>query len=208
MTQMSPSDDTPELVPRNVIVFGETGVGKSSLINLILGRDKADISSGAKGCTFESTVYSGAIQGNPFNFYDTVGLGEHSSGTVDSAKAVGHLYQLVKRLANSGGIHLLVFVIKCGRVTEAMVKNYSLFFKGFCEEKLSIVIAVTGCENDEPMDQWWVENEDSFRNAGMVFDGHACVCASKGRRINGAQRWRGGERLATRQDLINITCLL
>ena len=42
----------------NVVIFGETGAGKSSVVNLITeGRARARISPDALGCTFEVTVY-------------------------------------------------------------------------------------------------------------------------------------------------------
>ncbi|PPQ77243.1 hypothetical protein CVT26_005953 [Gymnopilus dilepis] len=188
--------------PRNVIVFGETGVGKSSLINLILNQDVAPTSSGAQGCTFQSDMYSGFVQGLPFNFYDTVGLGEHGTGTVQSSQAIANLYQLVKRLAHSGGVHLLVFVIKCGRLTETMEKNYALFFKAFCEEKLPIVVVVNACENVDPMRSWWGENEGAFTAAGMRFDGQACVCGERGRWNKRLQCWANGDLMEESRGLL------
>ena len=177
----------------NIIVFGETGAGKSSVINLILGSDKAKVGHGALGQTFRSTAYPVEIDGKAYKFYDTVGLGEHSGGTVDSAKAARNLYRLVTNLSNSGGVNLLVFVMKCGRLTETIHKNYGLFHHGICESKVPIVVIVTGCENVEPtMDTWWIANEPWFTKAGMAFVGHACVCASKGaKKSSGEHRNEG-----------------
>ena len=148
---------------------------------MILGSDKAKVSDGALGQTFESAAYPVEIDGKYYCLHDTVGLGKHSGGTVDSAKAVGRLYQLLTRLSDGGGVNLLVFVIKCGRLTETINKNYKLFHHGFCDSKVPIVIVVTGCENAEPtMDAWWIDNNERFSQAGMAFEGHACVCAFKG----------------------------
>jgi len=177
----------------NVIVFGETGAGKSSVINMILGSDKAKVGDGALGETFRTTVYPVEIDGKTYLLHDTVGLGEHSGGTVDSAKAVGNLYRLVTDLSNSGGVNLLVFVIKCGRLTETIHKNYGLFYQGFCDSQVPVVLVVTGCEDVEPtMDTWWIDNQASFGLATMSFDDHACVCAFKGSKgSNGT--YRNGE---------------
>jgi len=152
---------------------------------MILGIDKAKVASRALGVTFESTVYPVQIDGNTYNLYDTAGLGEYTGGAVDSPSAVRNLYRLVTDLSNSGGVSLLVFVMKQGRLTESILKNYTLFHRGFCDSNVSIMIIVTGCENVQPtMDTWWTENEASFTNAGMLFDAHACVCASKGRKTD------------------------
>ena len=153
---------------------------------MVLGSDKAKVGHGLLGETFKSTVYPADIDSKTYNLYDTAGLGEYSGGTVDNSKAVRNLYHLVTDLSNSGGVNLLVFVFKCGRrLTETMHKNYTLFYHGFCDSKVPIVIIVTGCENVEPaMDMWWNDNESSFTQAKMLFNGHACVCAFKGRKTS------------------------
>jgi len=182
------NDEPYEIIQQsipNVIVFGETGAGKSSVINLILGSDKAKVGDGAVGETFRTTSYVTTINGKTYNLHDTVGLGEHSRGTVDSAKAVGNLYRLLTDLSSSGGVNLLVFVVKCGRLTDSIHKNYNLFHQSFCDSKVPIAIVVTGCENVDPtMDTWWTKNERWFIQAGMPFSGHACVCAFRGTRAN------------------------
>lgn len=74
---------------------------------------------------------------------------------------------------------MLVFVIKCGGLTEVMRKQYGCLHDSFCDSKVPIVIIVTGCENVRPtMDTWWMNNESSFKEARMSFDGHACVHAA------------------------------
>ena len=152
---------------------------------MILGSDKANVGHNLLGETFRSTTYTVGINGKIYNLHDTVGLGEHSGGTVDNRKAIGNLYRLLADLSNSGGVNLLVYVMKRGRLTDSIHKNYALFYHGFCESKVPIVVIVTGCEDVGPsMDGWWIENEDLFTNAGMSFNGHACVCAFRGRKTN------------------------
>ena len=167
----------------NVIVFGEMGAGKSSVINMILGSHTATVGNRALPETRKSTGFQVGISGETYNIYDTVGVGEYSGG---NPNALRNLYCLVTDLSNSGGVNLLVFVFKCGsRLTETMHKNYSLLYHGFCDSKVPIVIVVTGCENVEPtMDRWWTVNEPSFTNARMSFAGHPCVCACKGTKTN------------------------
>ena len=148
---------------------------------MILGSDKAKVADSAVGQTFKTTVYPVVLDGKTYNLHDTVGFGEHSGGTADSVKAAGNLYRLVTSLSNSGGVNLLVFVVRNGRLTEDRHKNYRLFHEGFCESKVPIVVVVTGCETVEPpMDSWWINNASSFERAGMSFNGYACVCAFKG----------------------------
>jgi len=57
----------------NFIIFGEMGVGKSSLINLIAGENLAIASSGATSCTLQSTEYKVKLHDSQWvNLYDTV----------------------------------------------------------------------------------------------------------------------------------------
>lgn len=64
----------PNTAPLNFIVFGEMGVGKSSLVNLLAGKIVAKSSSGLKSCTLESTEYTIASSEHQLNIrlFDTV----------------------------------------------------------------------------------------------------------------------------------------
>jgi len=61
----------------NVVIFGETGVGKSSLVNLIARTQKARTSPDALGCTTKTEVYDVLIQNNfktlKVKLFDTAG---------------------------------------------------------------------------------------------------------------------------------------
>jgi predicted GTPase len=164
----------------NVIVFGETGSGKSSLVNLVKGINVAETSSKAKGCTFESTPYNVIIHNSNYNLFDTAGLNEWEGGKVSAKEAVVNLYKLICDLED--GVSLLVYCVRGPRIKDTTVKNYKLFYEALCQEQVPIVVAVTGLENEEPtMDSWWTQNKQTFKDAGMTFEGHACITATKGK---------------------------
>lgn len=56
----------------NVLVIGNSGVGKSTLINAVLGKDVAATGWGSKGTTKELKIYGD--DSTPFNVIDTVGF--------------------------------------------------------------------------------------------------------------------------------------
>ncbi len=56
----------------NVLVIGNSGVGKSTLINAVLGKDAAKTGYGTKGITRELELYEG--EHLPFRVIDTIGF--------------------------------------------------------------------------------------------------------------------------------------
>ncbi|KIJ06752.1 hypothetical protein PAXINDRAFT_20050 [Paxillus involutus ATCC 200175] len=182
-TELSLSDDTglAPCPPRNVLFFGETGVGKSSVINMLMGKntDAACISSGTGGCTFASESYEVTISGKQFVLWDTVGLNESEKGKTPSLVAECNLQELMQNM--EGGLSLLVYVIRGTRFREVVRLNYELFHRAICGQKVPIVAVVTGLENEERMDAWWDDNEADLRKFGLVFSSNACVTASRGK---------------------------
>lgn len=76
----------------NVLVIGNSGVGKSTLINAVLGKDAAKTSWGDKGTTIKLDIY----EGDPFNVIDTVGF---EPSLLKSNKAVNAVKKWSKKSA-------------------------------------------------------------------------------------------------------------
>ncbi|KAE9402897.1 hypothetical protein BT96DRAFT_917850 [Gymnopus androsaceus JB14] len=175
----------PSKLP-NLVVFGSTGSGKSSVVNMLIqepNAKRADISSGAVGCTFQSTPYDTHIGDKAYKLWDTTGLDEGMEGKVVSEKALHNLCVLIQQLSrDKSGVSLLVFVMRGPRITEAVTNNYHTFYNGFCEKKVPVVIVITGMENEEDMDSWWDDNKRAFEKQDMQFQGTACITAIRGRK--------------------------
>ena len=56
----------------NVLVIGNSGVGKSTLINAVLGEEKAETGWGSKGTTDKLTIYES--ENISFRIIDTIGF--------------------------------------------------------------------------------------------------------------------------------------
>ncbi|KAH7916609.1 P-loop containing nucleoside triphosphate hydrolase protein [Hygrophoropsis aurantiaca] len=168
-----------QLIP-NVVIFGETGVGKSSLVNLIAGKKLTKTSSSATGCTLDAKQHIVEINQHKFRLYDTVGLNEPSLGENGYLIAVEKAFKLIKELESSGGIRLLLFCMRGGRITAAAQYNYRLFFEILCDKKVPIALVITNLENEISMDGWWHTNHKQFEKFGMKSVGHACVVADPG----------------------------
>ena len=165
---------------RNVIIFGETGVGKSSIVNMLPGGHEAEVNGDAKGVTFRHECYVKDIGGYHLNIFDTVGLNEGARGTVSAPRAIEGLYRLMRGLDD--GVSLLVYVVRGPRLKKSVRDNYEMFYEIFCEKKVPVVLVITGLEHEEDMDDWWKRNEAAFSDEGMWFSGTACITATRGRR--------------------------
>lgn len=173
----SPMNCEARVRRRNVIIFGETGVGKSSIINIIAQQELAKTSNDATGCTSSSERYSVEICSQRFILFDTAGLNEGTEGTVPAAKAEKQLKSLLRELTSPGsdGIGLLMYCVHSTTAPHALARAYNTFYAGIRKKKVPIVIVVTGLEKETCMENWWDTNGKKFEDHGMQFADHACV---------------------------------
>lgn len=174
---------------RNVILVGEAGSGKTSIINMIAGSTVAPISevSGTRSCA----AYPMEIGGLDYDIYDTPGVAGLRPDPVT---------KLVDSLRD--GVSLLVFCLR-GRITEdavAIYQHVSQRLKG-----VPVVIVITGLEHEDPMESWWTKNEAIFDGYRMSFNGHACVTTVRGKGSIFASQYE--ESAVAVRDLITKHCL-
>ncbi|KAI6032791.1 P-loop containing nucleoside triphosphate hydrolase protein [Pisolithus orientalis] len=159
----------------NIILFGETGVGKSSVINLIAGRQVAKVSPDADGCTMNSTDYEFTVGSRTITIWDTVGLEEPQMGVNGYYAAIVKAFNLIQKLSRAGGVDLLLFCIRGNRITATTQSNYRLFYEVLCDKRVPIALVVTHLEREYRMEDWWGRNEGNIERYGIRSAGHACV---------------------------------
>ncbi|KIK80762.1 hypothetical protein PAXRUDRAFT_15612 [Paxillus rubicundulus Ve08.2h10] len=164
----------------NIILFGETGVGKSSVINLIAGRQVADVSSDVNGCTMSSIHHNFIVGKCQFHIWDTIGLEEPREGVNGYLPAIHKAYNLIQELLAQGGVDLLLFCMRGNRVTATTQSNYRLFYEGLCGSKVPIALVITHLERESVMEDWWTRNIKSLEKYEMKSAGHACVTGIPG----------------------------
>ncbi|KAG1802474.1 P-loop containing nucleoside triphosphate hydrolase protein, partial [Suillus subaureus] len=164
--------------PKTIVLFGDTGAGKSSLVNLMADKEVACTSSDMRRCTMQWKDYAIDFGGDSYTVFDTIGLHEPQLGIKEYLKSVENVYRLIKELDGRGGIDLLLFCVRAGRVTATLQSNYRLFHHEFlCEKKVPIVLAITNLEREQRMETWWERNQSTFDKYQIQVAGHACVTA-------------------------------
>jgi len=163
---------------KNIVLFGESGVGKSSIVNLMAGEQRALTSPGMERCTMHWTEYPIRFGGRNYNVFDTIGLEEPELGMEEYLKTILNARNLIMELEKKGGIDLILFCMRAGRVTATVQNNYRLFYEWLCEKKVPIVLVLTGLERETKMEDWWARNKFTFDKQMIVVDDHACITAA------------------------------
>ncbi|KAJ8597173.1 hypothetical protein M405DRAFT_928237 [Rhizopogon salebrosus TDB-379] len=171
--------DAPSIA--NFIIFGEMGVGKSSLVNLIAGKEVAETSRGAQSCTLDSTEHTIRLTDYQFDvhLYNTAGLNEPTMSNANYVDALVKAHKLIQSLQEKGGIHGLLFCMR-GRMSNTVQQNYRLFYEFLCQKQVPVALVITGLENEPDMDDWWTQNETHFKTSGIASVKHVCITTIKG----------------------------
>ena len=114
--------DCPEL---RLLVIGVTGVGKSTLINNLLGEDVADVGYSITSATSAVSCYEGTIEGVPVKVYDTPGL-------ADSRSERGEEYlEEIRKLIGKDTIHLIIYCLKMTetRIHPGIIRTFQQYTK-------------------------------------------------------------------------------
>jgi tRNA U34 5-carboxymethylaminomethyl modifying GTPase MnmE/TrmE len=155
----------------NIVLFGQAGAGKSSLVNLMAGKDVAYTSNDAKSCTLHWQEYPIQFNGASYNVFDTVGLQESQLGIPQYLDAIENAYRLIQDLERQGGIDLLMFCMRAGRLTPTLENNYRLFHEFLCDKKVPIIVVITHLVS-KPRSERWItggrEIEPHSMNGGSV----------------------------------------
>jgi len=165
----------PHIRIPNIVLFGEAGVGKSSVINLIAGTKMANTSYGARACTLDSTEYRLNTETSCLRIFDTAGLDRPDMGREEYISATESATKLIQTLRRVGGVDLLLFCIRGGRILKNQQTNYKLFQEGLCDKKVPVAILVTHLEHTNMMEEWWTENERFLTRLGIECQAHACI---------------------------------
>ncbi|KAG2028241.1 P-loop containing nucleoside triphosphate hydrolase protein, partial [Suillus americanus] len=165
---------------KNIVLFGEAGAGKSSVVNLMAGKEVALTSLGMRRCTLNWQDYVIDFDGESYKVFDTIGIEESGLEMKEYLGAVANAYRFIKTLDAEGGVDLLLFCVRAGRFTAALQSNYRFFHEFLCEKKVPIVLAITNLEREQRMEDWWEREHRIFARYQIHVAGHACITAANG----------------------------
>ncbi|KIJ59948.1 hypothetical protein HYDPIDRAFT_117846 [Hydnomerulius pinastri MD-312] len=163
-----------------VVVFGHTGVGVSSLINLIAGCPVSDSHADVKTCTRNVKGYPVPLFNKRFYLFEVPGFG----GDLKDAAII----KLIQNLEKNHAIDLFIYCFRKKRDT-LMPNALKQLRDGIPSAKgVPLIGVVTELEKigvcGEDMEDWWTvpSEEGGDTNGerleailGLTFDAHACV---------------------------------
>ncbi|MBD5560383.1 MAG: DUF697 domain-containing protein [Clostridia bacterium] len=134
-----------ELYP-NVMLLGASGVGKSSLINTVFGRETAPVSHTSPKTQGYCTVYRGRDHASSVNLIDTAGYELGLGGTY-----YGSLQQTIRQGFGEGPVHVVWY---CIAVTNESIQDMDLEtlrqLSSEPEIRSRVLTVFTKCDEDTP----------------------------------------------------------
>ena len=145
------------------LVIGRTGVGKSTLINNLLGEDVAGVGSNMTSCTSAVRSYEGVVEGVPVKLIDTPGLDDATTGNDERN------LEEIKKLLKKETIHLVIYCTKISetRLHKGIIRTFKEYTAIGVDWKRT-VIALTFA--DEPCPPTSMKKMPGF-NIGTFFEG-------------------------------------
>ena len=108
-----------------ILVIGETGTGKSTLVNNLLGMEAAEVSHSLSSKTAQVHKHSMNIDGVPIEIFDTPGLGD------SSCNRDNQYLKVMKRILECEEIHLVIYCMKLSetKMRESIIRTFQEYNK-------------------------------------------------------------------------------
>jgi GTPase Era involved in 16S rRNA processing len=167
---------------KNIVIFGTTGAGKSSLINLIADQKIAKTGSNLKRCTLTWTKYvlpKLFEDGMQYNVFDTMGIENPELEPYEYHRSIKNASRLLRELDACGGTSLLVYCVQKGCNSGALQSNFQLFCELLYRRRVPTIMVVTGLEDEDVMEKWWTRNHALLEASQIIVEGHACITTLK-----------------------------
>ena len=126
----------------NVLVIGNSGVGKSTLINAVLGEEKARTGWGVKGTTEKLTIYES--KEIPFRIIDTIGFVPCRMGKNKAIKAVQNWSEKSAKEGNEGNQISVIWICVEGTSSKLFPETIKAISKATkIWESVPVIVIIT-----------------------------------------------------------------
>lgn len=139
---------------KHVALVGVTGVGKSTLVNVLTGSNRAKVTNDAKPCTDQPDRYDTEQEGVGYSLWDTRGFNE--AWEREAAGPITRFLKLLRVLPDADQelrrflrgkdpkITLILFCIEAEKIgIDVQWKNYDKIYAKFCRRKIKVAVVVT-----------------------------------------------------------------
>ena len=148
----------------HVALAGNTGVGKSTLVNVLKGKEIAEVNNNVRPCTTRTMGYEVVEGGTTYCIWDTRGLNEGSEKAalptriLKRARIIPDADRELKDFLRGKDprISLVLFCIEAKKIrVNVHWKIYNKIYADFCQKGLKVAVVVTQMgEKDFKGSEW------------------------------------------------------
>lgn len=166
----------------SVLVMGETGSGKSSVVNLLVGENVAEVSSGASVCTPKTVKHEATIsievEGQEtqikVHIWEVGGFNQPETKAGKTPTTALDM-ELGPILQVNGSVDVVLFCMQGPKLKITTTRIFE-YVNGVLGGHVPIVPVITKLEwEKENMENWWDRNGERLENMGLNGTGHACI---------------------------------
>ncbi|KAI6103317.1 hypothetical protein EDD16DRAFT_1700559 [Pisolithus croceorrhizus] len=141
------------------MLVGETGIGKNSVVNLIVGEDITRDSPDAEVCTHRTTRYEATMESMKMHIWEGSGFDQPKKDPEKNAPDIEEKFRPI--LEAKASVNVVLFCMRVQKLTSMTMRIFELIH-GMFEKFTPIVLVINRLERERDMVDWWRRNKSKF----------------------------------------------